>query len=294
MDKKLEEVGKISYEALQYAKGMVKPGAKMLDIAKAAEKYVMDKGYTLAFPTNISVNDEAAHYTPKYNDTKTIGEHDVVKVDFGARSGDFLSDCAVTVDLSGKYGKLVEATEKAVDAGISVAKAGTKVRDIGKEVEKIVRDAGFEPVKNLGGHGIKAGELHADIFIPNFDNGDETELEEGQTIAIEVFATDGEGYVKDGEAVEIFRKFEGVQVRSKDSREVASFIDESYSTYPFAARWLMEHFDSEFKVRSALNEFAIANGIETFPVLVERSKGIVAQTEKAMVVEKDSCTVITK
>jgi methionine aminopeptidase len=34
--------------------------------------------------------------------------------------------------------------------------------------------------------------------------------------------------------------------------------------------------------------------LESFPVLVERSKGIVAQTEYEMIVEKNSCNVITK
>ena len=38
------------------------------------------------------------------------------------------------------------------------------------------------PIKNLGGHGIKEHDLHAELFIPNYDNGDFTVLEEGWSL----------------------------------------------------------------------------------------------------------------
>jgi methionine aminopeptidase len=80
--------------------------------------------------------------------------------------------------------------------------------------------------------------------------------------------------------------------RSPAARDVASFIDLNYRTYPFAMRWLLSRFD-EFKVKASLNELARLNLLEAYPVLVERSKGIVAQTEYEMIVEKDSCKLIT-
>ena len=288
------EVGKISYEAMMHAKSLVKPGARLVDVANATEAFVKEKGFEMAFPTNLSVNHEAAHYTPSYDDPKVFGADDVVKVDVGARRGDMLGDCAITVDLSGNSGKLVETSEKALNAAIGTVRAGKKLGEIGREVGDIAKEAGFNPLRNLGGHEIVAGELHANIFIPNYDNGDETELEEGQIIAIETFITTGKGLVTDGEIVQIFQKMGSANPRLNITRDVLSFIGNSYSTYPFALRWLIQKYNSEFMVRTALNELYSLNALESFPVLIEESHGIVAQTEKTMLVEKDSARILTQ
>ncbi|MEM3839070.1 MAG: type II methionyl aminopeptidase, partial [Candidatus Micrarchaeaceae archaeon] len=231
-------VGKASYEALEYGKGLIKPGALLLEIANMIEEHIRSAGFDLAFPVNISINDNAAHYTPAFDDLSAVPEKGLVKLDVGARKGHYLGDCALTVDLSGAYGKLVEASQKALETAISMVKAGRGVNEIGREIEKVAKENGFAAIKNLGGHGIKQHELHAGVFIPNYDNGDSTELEEGQVIAIEPFITDGAGLVTEGSTIEIFQKTGGVQVRSSDSRRVAAFIDDRYLTYPFAARWL--------------------------------------------------------
>ncbi len=288
------EVGKVSYEALMHAKALVKLGAKLLDVAEATEAFIKGRGFEMAFPTNLSVGHEAAHYTPSFGDSKVFTAEDVVKVDVGARRGDMLGDCAITVDLSGKYGKLAEASENALNAAISMVKAGRKLGEMGREVERIANANGFNPIRNLGGHGIDAGELHANIFIPNYDNGDQTELEEGKVIAIETFITTGKGLVKDGDIVQIFQKTADSTPRLNITRDVLSYISSNYSTYPFAIRWLISKYNSEFMVKTALNELYSINALESFPVLVEESKGIVAQTEKTMIVEKDSAMVLTE
>ncbi len=289
------EAGKASREALDYARASAKEDMKLIDLSREIERFITDRGFAFAFPVNLSINDEAAHYTPKADDDKMFRVGDVLKIDIGARKNDNLVDCAITVDPSNKHAKLVEACDFALEAAISKVKAGVELRDIGKTVEEISKERRVIPIRNLGGHGIVAGELHADIFIPNFDNGDATRLQEGQVIAVEVFITDGkDGYVKEGKDVEIFRKFGGYgQIRNSDSRKIADFIDRNYGTYPFALRWLMEGFESEFKVRAALNDMMRNELLESYPILIEKSGGMVAQSEKTLIVEKDSCTVLT-
>ncbi len=291
----IKEVGKASYEALLHGKGLVKAGAGLLGIAEAVEGYIKDRGFELAFPVNISINQSAAHYTPTFDDRSVVPENGLVKLDVGARKGHYLGDCAITVDLSGNYGKLVEASQIALETAIGMVRAGRKVNEIGREIERVARSAGFVPIRNLGGHGVEQHELHADVFIPNYDNGDTTELEEGQVIAIEPFITNGEGLVREGEIVEIFQKTGDAAVRSGETRSVSAFVEENYLTYPFAGRWLNREMKglSDFAIRRALAELSHAGALETFPVLVEKKGGMVAQSEKEMIVEKDSCTVIT-
>lgn len=293
---KLKEVGKISYEALQYSKTIVREGASLLDVAERVEKFVKEKGFGMAFPVNLSINHLAAHYTPEADDKRVFAGNDLIKIDVGARRDFYLGDCALTIDLSNSHSRLVDASEEALSAAISVVKAGREVREIGREIEKAAKAKGATPIRNLGGHGIEETELHSGIFIPNYDNGDNTRLEEGQVIAIEPFMTDGSGLVQDGDITEIFQKSTDATPRSREAREAASLIGKEYKTYPFASRWLHNELAGlgDFKVRKALSELTYIGAIKPYPILVERKKGMVAQAEKEMIVEKDSCTVVTK
>lgn len=56
----IREVGRASVEAMLMAKELVKPGVKLLDVANAAENFLREKGFGLAFPINISRNEQAA------------------------------------------------------------------------------------------------------------------------------------------------------------------------------------------------------------------------------------------
>src|SRR5271157_4877786 len=232
----LKEVGRVSFEALQYAKGLVKPGASMLEVSEKIEEFIKGKGMQFAFPVNLSVNEQAAHHTPSAGDKAVFTENDVVKVDLGARRKDAVGDCALTVDLSGKHAEIVETADAALEAALSAVRAGRQLKDIGREVERLAKPKGLNPIRNLGGHAIEEGELHASIFIPNYDNGDTTELEEGQVVAIEVFLTTGAGFDVDSDTLQIFQKTGEAAARSEGTRSVASFIDRNYGTYPFALR----------------------------------------------------------
>ena len=290
---KLKEAGKISKEALSYARTVVKPGSKLIDIAEQIEKFIEDKGCKQSFPVNLSTNSEAAHYTPEFGDQCVVGEKDVIKVDLGARKDTYLTDCATTVCLNSEYSKLVEASEKALENAISLVKAGRKVTDIGTEIERTAKQAGFGVIRNLGGHGIEQEELHANVFIPNFGNGDNTQLEEGSVIAIEPFLTTGSGYVTDGNSLQIFQLASGNTPRSTDAREAQAIAEREFSTYPFAMRWMIKQMGQEFKARKAIAELITIGNLDTFPVLVEKGNGMVAQSEKTLIVTKDSCEIVT-
>ncbi|MEM3180807.1 MAG: type II methionyl aminopeptidase [Candidatus Micrarchaeaceae archaeon] len=287
------EAGALSYKAINYAKTLIKPGAKILDVANAVEAYVLENGQRPAFPINLSINEAAAHYTPGASDTAVFTEKDLIKVDFGSKKGTGAGDCALTIDLSDKYAKLVEASEKALQEAISIVKAGRRVDEIGKAIEAVAKSYGFSPIRNLGGHGITETDLHAYMFIPNYDNGDATELEEGQVVAIEPFMTTGEGYVVEGTTIEILAKTADTNPRSQAARRAQTFINDNYGTYPFAIRWLTKEL-GEFEARRAIAELSALGVIEAYPVLIERSKGMVAQSEASLIVTTDSCEIITK
>ena len=292
--KTVEEVGAISYKALAMARDMVKPGIKLIEVATKVEGFLKERGFGAAFPLNLSVNWEAAHYTPALDDGRVFGDEDVVKVDFGAEKNGILGDCALTVDLSGDSQTLVDASMEALQNAVSAVKAGIEVHRIGAEIEKAITAKGFQPIRNLGGHTVKTHELHSDIFVPNYDNGDDTKLEEGMVVAIEPFATSGEGMVSDSDTCEIYSFDTEAQVRLKEARLLQDEIKKSYAHEPFAARWLSSVVPSSFGLYAGIAELARAGALTRYPTLVEVGKGLVAQSELEVLVEKGGCRILTK
>ena len=103
-------------------------------------------------------------------------------------------------------------------------------------------------------------------------------------IAIEPFATDGKGFVREGRQAEIFSLEEKRPVRNMDARKIISYIDETYHTLPFAERWLMDELKlSEFKRKIAMRELMQRKCIRAFPILHEEEGKIVAQTETSVI-----------
>ena len=288
------KLGDITYRALEKGRSLVKSGARLLDVAEAIEKYLRDQGCGIAFPVNLSVNEEAAHYTPKPDDDKVFGPNDLVKVDVGAEMNGALSDCAITVDISGQNSDLVEAAEMALKNALGVVKSGVMVSAIGREIERTIESYGFLPVKNLGGHGIEENNLHAEPYIPNYDDGDETTLEDGMVVSIEPFATNGKGMVISGDTNEIFSLIAPVNVRSASARAVLKEITEKYPKNPFAVRWMSGGSLSRFSLYSGIQELVRAGALEPHPLLIEAGRGLVSQAEVQILVEKNGCRVLTK
>jgi methionyl aminopeptidase len=282
---KYEKVGKIAAKVRQHAEGLVKENASLLEIAKSIEKKISELGAKPAFPVNISINEIAAHYSPKYNDTSVLKKGDLVKIDFGVHIDGYPADTAfsASVGKNEENEKLIMASRAALDAAISAVKPGVKVSDIGKKIEAAAKQSNLQVIKNLSGHGVKRYDLHTEPSRPNFDNNDSTELEEDKLIAIEPFITSGKGFVIEGEQCEIYMLRHYAPMRD---REILDFIRKEYSTLPFAKRWLVEKF-GQMKVSLFLKEAVSRNILHPYHVLKEVSGAKIAQTEHTILVAKN-------
>jgi len=282
---KYEKVGKIAAKVRQYAEGLVKENASLLEIARSIEKKISELGAKPAFPVNISINEIAAHYSPKYNDTAVLKKGDLVKIDFGVHIDGYPADTAfsASVGKSEENEKLIMASRAALDAAISAVKPGVKVSDIGKKIEAAAKQSNLQVIKNLSGHGVERYDLHTEPSIPNFDNNDSTKLEEDTLIAIEPFITNGKGFVIEGEQCEIYMLRQATPMRDK---EILDFIRKEYSTLPFAKRWLVEKFGL-MKVSLFLKEAVSRNILHPYHVLKEVSGAKIAQTEHTILVAKN-------
>lgn len=290
--KSYKEAGKISSEVREWSRALVKEGANILEIVEKIESRIKEKGGEFAFPVNICINDITAHYTPSFQDKTLINADDVISVDIGVHVDGFIADTAYTVDLSGNYGKMLEANEKALENAISLIKPGTSVSDIGAIVQKTITDAGYKPIENLTGHEVKQHDLHAGLSIPNIKVPYDWEVEEGMVLAIEPFATDGYGRVIESKKAEIFSLLEPRPTRLREARTLLKEI-ESRKELPFAERWFTKKINP-LRLSLALRNLVQDGILKAYPILHEKEKGIVSQFEHTVIVTEKGCEVTTE
>jgi methionyl aminopeptidase len=288
------EVGKIAARIREESKQLVNAGEGLLDIAETIEGMIREQGCDPAFPTNVSVNEIAAHYTPEQGDKTLLGEKDIVKVDLGVEMNGAIADTAYTIDLSGNYAKLVEASEKALEMAIAAIKPGVTVGHIGGVIEDAIKGYGYRPVANLTGHRISTGMLHTGIDVPCVKSEDPYEFQVGEIYAIEPFATNGKGFVSDSDQVEIFSLYMPGALRLRESRKILQTVIEKYGMLPFAERWLMEDFKSRLLLKNGLKEMLRMQVLKAYPVLKEIEGGLVSQAEHTIVIEENGARILTK
>ncbi|MEM4348259.1 MAG: type II methionyl aminopeptidase [Candidatus Anstonellaceae archaeon] len=293
MIQNFEKAGRIASKIASEVHKIVVPGESYFDIAESLEKMIEDAGGKPAFPVNISVNDIAAHFTPEADSQALIGEKDVVKIDIGVHIDGCIGDTAVTVDLSGEWGKLLEASQAALEVAIASIKPGVPIGKIGAEIEKEINARGFRPIENLTGHKILPYMLHAGVEIPNIASSASYEFKEGDIFAVEPFSSSGSGRVSDTTQVEIFSLQATTKLRMRYSRELLDHIARNYFSLPFAERWLRGVFNSKMALSAALRELLNSGALYPYPVLRDTGRGIVSQHEHTIVVEHDSARIVT-
>ena len=288
---KTKKAGKIAQEVVAYAKEIVKPRMKLIIIADKIDLKITELGAKPAFPVNLSINEIAAHCTPAFNDEEIA--RGLLKIDIGLQIDGYVADTAFSLDMenSEENKKIIEAAEAGLKVALETIEMGVSLGEIGKKVQEAINKKGFVPIKNLSGHKIEQYELHAGLNIPNYDSGQKQEIEEG-VYAIEPFATNGLGRVKDGKPSGIYRLVKEGNVRDNFAREVLKFIVEEYNTLPFCSRWIVKKFGSRGLL--ALRMIEQAGILHQYAQLIEEGKGKVAQAEHTIILTEKEKIVSTR
>ncbi len=289
-----KEAGRVVARIREESKSLIMVDAPLLDIAETIEKMIDDEGAKPAFPVNISINDVAAHYTPEHDCADVLGEDDLVKIDLGVDIDGAMSDTAYTIDLSGKNDKLVEASDAALDSAIAAIKPGISVGEVGGAIEDTIKGYGFLPISNLSGHMVRSDTLDAGIEIPNTRSEIPYSFHKGDVLAVEPFVTDGSGFVKDMEQVEIFSIYQPGSVGMRHSRKILEFALRNYGMLPFAERWLRKEFGSKLIISASIKELLKHHVLRGYPVLKEADNGMISQAEHTVLVTDDGCEVLTR
>lgn len=290
-----KRAGTIASDAREYGVTLLKPGARLVDVATLIENRITNNGAGLAFPVNIALNTLAAHYSPRHDDTLVFKKGDVVKLDVGAHVNGFIADTAVTIELQKhQYSDLIRASDDALTKVIEVLSTHLTLHEAGKTIETTITSYGYKPIENLMGHGLGRYELHSGVSVPNVAAlGNNTTLREGAVVAIEPFATNGAGHVISGQGSNIYLCKDSLKakfIRDNKTKVLFNKIKTHFGTLPFAQRWYHDLFPKDDIGMKKLSLFGV---MKQYPQLIEAKAGIVTQKEHTVIVREDGCEVIT-
>ena len=288
------KAGKIASQVRENVRKKNWVGKTVYEICEEIESEIVKYGAKCAFPVNTSLNEVAAHYTAEPNDQKTIMDSDLVKIDLGAQINGYIADTAVTVCYNPEYDVLVQAAEDALSNAMSMIKIGVKASDVGRTIEKTVKQMGFIPIANLSGHSLEQYTIHAGKSIPNIWSIGSFSLSGTTAYACEPFVTlnDGLGFVKEGKIKNIFALVSRKKTKNSEADEMVDFIWENFNMLPFALRWLVKKWD-EKKARELLEFLIKKKSVRSYPVLIEAKSKPVAQAEHTFIPTDEGAIITT-
>lgn len=282
----------IAKECREWAAASIRPGVEVRFVLESVEALIRERGAHPGFPAQSSRNSVAAHYCSPPGDTLRYEEGDCVKVDIGVHVDGYVADTATTVDLSndGRWKSLIEASRDALAAAIATVEDEVPVGEIGAAIERTIMAAGFEPIRNLTGHGLGRWKVHCPPQIPNYREHGGGQLRVGMVFAIEPFACTGRGFIRERGKAEVFMMLRPPRKAKGLDREVLKEID-AWRGLPIARRYF-RHLDRD-AVEDTLTKLARQGSLMRYPPLVEEDGVMVAQSEHTLYLGPDGVEVLT-
>jgi curved DNA binding protein len=289
-------------------------GKNVLELCELGDKLILEgvknqyktKKYEkgVAFPTCISVNHIAGHYSPEAGDKAALKDGDVVKIDLGVHLDGFIAVAAHTHVVGNAQGKVTTgktadaicAAHIAGEAILRLLKPGQKNTDIADVVKKITDTFHVTPVDAVLSHQMKRFVIDGTKVIPNKHVADqaveEFEFEENEVYAIDVVVSTGSGKTRELDLRPTIYKRDVDQtylLKLQAARKIFSEINQKAPSLPFNIRVLEEKH-----VRFGLGELEKHGLIHPYPVLYEREGEIVAQFKYTALVGPNGASRITQ
>jgi len=289
------KAGNIHWLATQEAKKLLVPDCSLFEVAEKVEALIEKKGGKCAFPINLSLNENAAHQTPDWNDSLKLEAKDLIKVDIGVHIDGRIADGAFSVNPNGEWVELIEASELALKNAFELLPKNPNLGEIGSTIENTIESKGFKSVSNLSGHGLMKFVQHAPPSIPNTAREDDRTLDENEAYAIEPFASNGVGFIHESGEANIFQLEEPKPTRNRHARKILQHVMEEYKTLPFAERWLHRDLKiEEFSLKVGLKQLMREKCIRSFPILKEDKGKMVSQAENSFIKSEGKIITVIK
>ncbi|TDE88834.1 type I methionyl aminopeptidase [Occultella glacieicola] len=176
--------GGLVADILQTLKSRSLVGTNLLDIDAWTEAMIAEAGaqscyveYAPSFGRGpfghyicTAVNDAVLHGMPH---DYTLADGDLLTLDLAVTHGGVAADAAISFIVGdarltdgAESAAMIEATERALTAGIAAAGPGARLGDISHAIGSVLTAAGYSINTDFGGHGI-GSTMHQDPHIPN-------------------------------------------------------------------------------------------------------------------------------
>jgi len=310
----------IANRTLKMVMDQCKPGMKVLDLCELADSNIVeecgkvhnkgkakvetkDKGS--AFPTCISVNNIAGHYSAPQGDESTLNEGDLVKIDFAVHIDGWVAAVAHTVvvgedaaaPLTGRQADVVMACSVAAEAILATIKPGVKNHEITPLMEQAAECFNVNVCEGVLSHQTKrfvidGNKVVISKVVPGEQTVDEEEFELNDVFVIDIIMSTGEGKPRevDEKKQMVFKRAvdQNYNLKMKVSREIFSKIIGDHPTLPFSLR---QYEDS--RARLGMKECLEHRLFHTYPVLEEKEGEFVAQMKFTLMITEEGTQRIT-
>ena len=192
--------GALVADILQSLKDRTEVGTNLLEIDRWARTMVVEAGaqscyvdYEPSFGRGpfghhicTSVNDAVLHGRPH---DYALADGDLLTLDFAISLRGVVADSAISFVVGDTQPPeslaLIDATQRALAAGIAAAGPGARVGDISHAIGTVLTEAGYPINTEFGGHGV-GRTMHGEPHVPNNGRaGRGMRLRPGLVIAIE-------------------------------------------------------------------------------------------------------------
>ncbi|MFI2754001.1 type I methionyl aminopeptidase [Cellulomonas sp. P22] len=175
------ETGALVGDILQTLKARTAVGTNLLDIDRWAQAMIVEAGavscyvdYAPSFGRGpfghyicTSVNDAVLHGLPH---DYTLADGDLVSLDLAVSTGGIAADSAISFVVGDSRPPesvaMIDATERALAAGIAAARPGARIGDLSHAIGTVLTEAGYPINTEFGGHGI-GSTMHQDPHVAN-------------------------------------------------------------------------------------------------------------------------------
>lgn len=178
---KARVTGRLVADILQAMKKRATVGTNLLEIDQWTGRMIKDAGaescyidYAPSFGRGpfghyicTGVNDAVLHGLPHDSELR---DGDLLSLDLAVSKDGIAADSAISFIVGdsrpAESVKLIDATERALAAGIAAARPGAKIGDLSYAIGTVLSGAGYPVNTEFGGHGI-GSTMHQDPHVPN-------------------------------------------------------------------------------------------------------------------------------
>ena len=173
--------GALVADILRTLRGRTGVGTTLLEIDGWAQRLIVEAGavscyvdYAPSFGRGpfghyicTSVNDAVLHGLPH---DRTLADGDLISLDLAVSLDGVVADSAISFLVGdarpAQSVAMIDATERALAAGIAAARPGARIGDLSHAIGSVLADAGYPINTEFGGHGV-GSTRHQDPHVPN-------------------------------------------------------------------------------------------------------------------------------